>query len=292
MMGEAKRRKNGNEAKFRRLDQQLTGAGVNTDQFGFCDGEAFLAAEQRDPSLLETYAQWVMLRPRDREYDAHVRETVPKLAQLVATVLEEDTLEGSCEMACSLLTKSLDRLGVWSVGMVGSSTFEVKDQDIWRGLHTVDRADFPGARLGHTWVCAPPFVVVDASIKRQRWAGDDIYPYVPSIILDDWGRMTKPTPKDVISAEIRAEMMVARGAIPNGVIYQLEPNLKKFSETFPATEIVIDRLTARYIPTAANLSDGTLEEINSAGEIGRVGREIWSDVIAPAFNADTIWPPR
>ena len=68
------------------------------------------------------------------------------------------------------------------------------------------------------------------------------------------------------------------------MIYQLEPNLQAFGETFPATEIVIGRLTARYVPTAANLSDGTLEEINGGGERGRLGRQIWNDVIVPAFE--------
>lgn len=285
-MGEAKRRQNGDKARFELLDKELTDLGVKTDQFGFCDQREFLAAEGKNPALLEIYAKWVMLRPRDAKYDTHVNRIVPKLARLVATVLEEDELEGSCEMACSLLTKSLDRLGVWSVGMVGSSTFEVKGKNFWRGLHTVDRADFPGARLGHTWVCAPPFIVVDASVKRQRWSGDEIYPYVPSIILDNHGRKTKPTPQDVISTEIRGEMIMAWGTIPNGVIYELEPDLKKFSETFPATEILVDKLTARYIPTAAILSDGTLEEINGGSDKGRIGREIWNNVIAPAFNVD------
>jgi hypothetical protein len=281
-MGEAKRRKQANE--FQLLEQRLLALGVDTGEFGFIDQPAFLAAEQRDPSLLESYAKWVMLRPRAPDYDAHVRTTVPKLAKLVASVLEEDKLEGACEMACSLMTKGLDRLGVWSIGLVGSSTFEVKERGIWRGLHTVDHRDFPGARLGHTWVCAPPFVVVDASIKRQRWTGDIIEPYIPSIILDDVGRKTKPSPKDVISAEVRAEMMTSRGAVSASVIYELEPNLRAFGETFSATEIVVDELTARYVPTAAGLSDGTLEEINSAGSHGRIGREIWDDVIAPAFG--------
>jgi hypothetical protein len=286
-LGEAKRRKRGDIGQFKQLNEELTDLGVKTDQFGFYDQREFLAAERINPALLETYAKWVMLRPRDANYDAHVTKIVPKLAQLVATVLDEDELEGSCEMACSLLTKSLDRLGVWSVGMVGSSTFEVKGKNIWRGLHTVGRPDFPGARLGHTWVCAPPFIVVDASIKRQRWSGDAIYPYVPSIILDNHGRKTKPTPQDVISAEVRSEMMMTRGTIPDRMIYQLEPNLKTFSETFPATEIVVDELTARYIPTAAHLSDGTLEEINGGGDKGRIGREIWNEIIAPAFNVNS-----
>lgn len=286
-MGEAKRRKKLSIARFHQLDKQLTSLGVKTDQFGFCDQPAFLNAELHSPALLEVYAKWVMLRPRDPQYDLHVKTVVPKLANIIAQVLEEDRLEGSCEMACSLLTKGLDRLGVWSIGLVGSSTFEVKEKGIWRGLHTVDRPDFPGARLGHTWVCAPPFVVVDASIKRQRWDGDAIYPFVPNVILDLQGRVTKPTPLEVISPEIQAEMLASRGSIPRNAIYELEPNLREFDETFPATEISVDRLTARYVPTAANLSDGTLEEINSVGERGRDGREIWNGAIAPAFELGT-----
>lgn len=283
-MGQAKHRKRPKPEVYRQLEWQLSKLGIDTTEFGFPDRSAFLAAEKRHPGLLETYAKWVMLRPRDGAYDAHVRETVPKLAGLVSTVLEEDELEGSCEMACSLITKGLDRLGVWSVGIVGSATFEVKDEGIWRGLHTVDRQDFPGAKLGHTWVCAPPFVVVDASIKRQRWSGDSIEPYIPSSILDDVGRKTKPTSVDVISAEIRFELLIQRGSLPSSVIHEFEPNLRAFGKTFPATEIIVDQLTARYVPTAAGLSDGVFEDINTSGSHGRDGREIWHDVIAPAFG--------
>jgi hypothetical protein len=283
-MGQAKHRKQMHADEFNRLDRQLSGLGINTGEFGFTDRPAFHAAERHNPTLIEDYARWVMLRPRDQDYDAHVRATVPRLAQLVATVLAEDGLEGSCEMACSLLTKGLDRLGVWSVGIVGSATFEVKGKDIWRGLHTVDRRDFPGAKLGHTWVCAPPFVVLDASIKRQRWTGDIIEPYIPFIILDEVGRKTKPTPIDVVSAEIRAQLMARSGSLPANIIYELEPNLRAFGETFPATEIVVDQLTARYVPTAAALSDGTFEDINTGGSHGRVGGDIWDNVIAPAFG--------
>ncbi|MEM8575568.1 MAG: hypothetical protein AAGF48_13135 [Pseudomonadota bacterium] len=260
--------------------------GIDTGKFGFADNSTFLAAEKQDPQLLESYAKWVMLRPRDEAYEKHARETVPKLTDLVSTVLEEDKLEGSCEMACSLITKGLDRLGVWSVGIVGSATFEVKDEGIWLGLHTVDRQDFPGAKLGHTWVCAPPFVVVDASIKRQRWSGDSIEPYIPSSILDDVGRKTKPTSVDVISAEIRSELLLRRGSLPPSVIHEFEPNLRAFGKTFPATEIIVDQLTARYVPTASGLSDGAFEDINTNGTHGRDGREIWHDVIAPAFGSN------
>ncbi|PYE80872.1 hypothetical protein [Pseudoroseicyclus aestuarii] len=283
-MGEARRQKKKQASQFEQINRLFQNSGIDTSDFEFVDHPRFIAAEQRNPALLEDYANWVMLRPRDADYDAHVRQTVPRLTQLIADVLEEDRLEGSCQIACSLLTKSLARLGVWSVGIVGSSTYEVRDQGIRRGLHTVDYRDFEGAALGHSWVCAPPFFVVDASIKRQRWSGDAIYPYIPSIILDDVGRKTKPTPMDVISSRVRTEIIMHRGSLPDNIVYEMEPNLRAFSKVFPATQTVIDQLSARYVPTAANMSDGTLEDINSAGARGRVGGQIWNEVIAPAFH--------
>lgn len=79
-MGEAKRRRNGDKVRFERLNKELTNLGVKTNQLGFCDKREFLAAERRNPPSLETYAKWVMLRPRVAKYDANVDRIVPKLA--------------------------------------------------------------------------------------------------------------------------------------------------------------------------------------------------------------------
>ena len=110
-----------------------------------------------------------MLRPRDDAYNQHVRDVVPRLTEMLAAALLSDGMEGGCVAASGMMSRMLDRLGVWSFGVAGCLTLEVKTRSLWRGLATVDDLDFPDAALGHSWVIAPPYHVVDASLMVQRW---------------------------------------------------------------------------------------------------------------------------
>ena len=154
--------------------------GVNTSEFGFYDQCEFLEQEKVNSEYLSNYAKWVMFRPVSEDYKVHAQSVVPKLTELISKALAEDHWEGSCVAASALITRMLDRLEVWSFGVVGSVAFSVNEPALWRGLHTVDDKDFADAALGHAWVCAPPFVIVDASARLQRWGNDPILAYIPT----------------------------------------------------------------------------------------------------------------
>jgi hypothetical protein len=154
-MGEAKRRKAKAIQGFEGLDAYLRGLGIDTSQFGFYDQDAFTEAERKEPEFLENYAQWVALRPRDEAYNRHARDVVGCLSDRLAQSLKADAFDGGCVAAAGMMTRMLDRLGVWSFGVVGSIILEVESRDLWRGLQIADIPDFPGAALGHSWVgCA------------------------------------------------------------------------------------------------------------------------------------------
>lgn len=184
-MGEAKQRKLHAAGAHDRLTAELLGAGIDPTAFGFYDQPAFAAQEQRDTTYLEKYADWVMTRPIDEPYEAHVRATVPKLASLVAAALAADDMQGGCITAYSMLTRMLDRLGVWSFGVIGSANLDVPHLELRRSLHTIDDKDHPGSVLGHAWVCAPPFFIVDASLALQHWTGTRMAAFVPPVVLAD-----------------------------------------------------------------------------------------------------------
>ena len=280
-MGEAKRRSQFKNMQFVRLTEMLHSHGVNTDEFAFYDQPSFIEQEKYQPEYLEHYAKWVLLRPTTDTYQFHVRSVVPRLSQLISTALMEDQWEGSCILATGLMTRMLDRLNVWSFGIRGSATFSVQERSIWRGLHSVDVEDFPGAALGHAWVCAPPYIVVDASAATQRWGDDPIRKYIPSFILDDSGLRTKPIVSDVVSAPIRARYALTEGREDQNLHYRLESRLRDFGKTFPATKVPLGPLVARYIPIAITQSDVDLENINKGGGVGRTGEELWQDVVRP-----------
>ena len=280
-MGEAKRRNQVADMQFCRLTEMFQSHGVNTNEFAFYDQPSFTDREKSQPEYLEHYAKWVTLRPTNDTYRSHVRSVVPRLAQLISTALIEDQWEGSCILATGLITRMLDRLNVWSFGVRGSAVFSVPDLSLWRGLHSIDYADFPGAALGHAWVCAPPYFIVDASVALQKWGTDPIRNHIPLYILDHIGVRTKPTVTDVVSATIRAQFALTEGREDQNLHYRLESRLRDFGRCFPAVKISAGSLSAKYIPAAITQSDVDLDKINEGGSIGRTGDELWRDVVKP-----------
>lgn len=283
-MGESKRRQKSKTQEFRRLEKMFKSHNIDTSRFAFYDQPAFLQREKIAPEYLSHYARWVALRPINNTYATHVMSIVPKLAQLLADALHKDNWEGPCVAATAIMTRSLDRLNVWSFGVTGSATFSIPNRSIWRALHIVDHQDFPGAALGHSWVCAPPFYVVDTTAALQRWGTDPIRDYIPRAILDDVGSRAKARVEDVVSASIRQEIAMHEGYSDPNLHHRIQPNLRDFGRHFPATQTTIDSLKIKYIPIAIRQDEATLEEINTAGGIGRTGRQLWEEVIGPAFS--------
>lgn len=120
-MGEAKRRRINAPKDFSSLDAFLRDWDVDTGRFGFYDQKEFIVHEQRNPEFLELYGKWVMQRPRDAEYDEHVRAVVPKLGKLLLNALERDGFQRGCVAASGMMSRMLDRLGVWSFAVGGST---------------------------------------------------------------------------------------------------------------------------------------------------------------------------
>ncbi|MDJ0276020.1 hypothetical protein QLH51_04275 [Sphingomonas sp. 2R-10] len=285
-MGEARDRKIRAAGAHDRLTAGFVAAGVDPTAFGFYDQAAFLAQEQRDGSYLEKYAEWVATRPVDAVYEAHVRATVPKLASLVAAALTADDMQGGCMTAFSMLTRMLDRLGVWSFGVIGSANLDVPHLDLRRCLHTIDVRDHPDAVLGHAWVCAPPFFIVDASLALQHWAGTPMAGFVPPVVLGDAATapIVRPGVDDCVSADVRAIHAEAERRLDPNLHHRLEPRLAAFGGRFPAREILLGQLSVRYVPIAIRQTNEPLEMVNAGSGKGRPAITIWNDEVAPAFG--------
>jgi hypothetical protein len=244
-----------------------------------------MAAEKRDPTILEQYAQWVALRPRDAAYDAHVHAIVPRLTTLLAQTLRADGMLGGCVAAAGMMTRMLDRLGVWSFGVHGCLTLEVGSQELWRGFAIFDDIDFSGGVQGHSWVVAPPYGIVDPSLILQRLDDDPIQPFVPATLLCSTEfRIVTPDVTDLVAARIGAKYALRDGRVDPQLHHRLDPRLRQFGQIFPAMEVMSGELLLRYVPTAIRQTDVPLELINAEGKIGRPAIETWRETIAPAFG--------
>lgn len=281
-MGEAKRRALARASAHDRMDEMLRGVGVDTTRFGFYDQPAFMEQEIRDGRFLERYAEWVQSRPRTEDYDARGRSLVPRLAGFLADLFEREGMQRSCVHASAMMPRILDRLGVWSFGLKGSMVMEVADEDLWRGQSMCDFADFAGAELGHAWVVAPPFVIVDPTVRLQSPAGDPMNAYLPPIVAVEEAAVVRPTVDDVVSAEMRAHYARQEGRADERLHLRLVPQLAAFASGFPAREACFGPLSLRYVPAGVRISDVELELINGAAE-RLTGAEVWNEHVLPEF---------
>lgn len=281
-MSEAKRRAAERAGSHAPLDKKLRDLGIDTGAFGFYDQPAFVAQEAIDRQFLDAYALWVQSRPRSEEYDVRALVIVPRLAAFLADLFEREDMQRSCVHVSSMMPRILDRLGVWSFALKGSMIMSVPTREIRRAQTVEDLPAPPGAEIGHSWVVAPPFVIVDPTVRLQNPPGDAINAYIPPIVAVEDAPLIKPTVDDIVSAELREHFARREGREDSQLHHRAVPHLRAFGREFPSRQVTIGDLQLRYVPVAVRISDVPLEMINGAAETLR-GAEVWNDHVAPAF---------
>jgi hypothetical protein len=269
--------------EFEMLEGYLYGLGIDTSKPGFYDSPAFQTQAQSNLYFAETYARFVKLRPITEAYEARVKMIVPRLCQLIVDVFKADRWEGGCLEASWMMSRMLDRLGIWNYTPIGSVTFEVEHKGLCCGFYRHDFKDFPEAILGHAWVVAPPFKLVDATVSLQRLGDDPIREYLPVCVSALEVTPLKLEVSDIISFRMRESFLSWEGSLDEALHLRLDRRLGHFAETFPPSRIDHGALMIRYVPLEINLCDLPLEEINADAHLGRPAKVIWQDIILPAF---------
>ena len=291
-MSSAKHRQ-GNGAKdrtFARINRKLKQCGVDVHAFGYYDQPAFVALEQIDPTALELYSTWVIHRPRDAHNLAHARDVIPKLATVVERRLEREQGLGACVNVATMMARMLDRLGVWSFAVRGSLTIEIPSRP------KVGRRYFPECDLrdnednvtGHGWLVAPPFLIVDPTLRHQKWVDlqPEISSILPKVVAAEDGAVVRPRWYDVVSDTLIALNRVPKSKLNGDLPYKFKPDLARIEKSLPGRDIRIGDLSLRYIAGAVTVSDRPLEEMEwvSPATPGLRPIHIWTQDVAPAFG--------
>lgn len=260
-------------------------SGIDPDRFGFYDQLGFLARENADPAYLERYAQWVLKRPRSPYYEDHVRAVVPKLAHLLSETFAVHDAHGRCHYACSMMTRMLDLLQVWSFGLFGSVVIEAPDRGLKRTMRTMafKRDLDPDTAAGHAWVCAPPFLIVDTTLALQRWDAA-ILPLLPGVVVaGSEASKVEARVEDIVDDHVRDLFADAEGWRDPYLHQRLDPSLRGFHRTFPARDVITPDLNMRFVPVLIRQPTERLAEIEMKRG-GPSGQAVWNSIVAPAFG--------
>ncbi len=118
---------------------------------------------------------------------------------------------------------------------------------------------------GHGWLVAPPFVVVDPTLKHQKWIDLDpaISGLLPHFVAAEGGAVIRPRWDDVVSDSLIEKYNVPKSELNSDLPYQFKPDLRRFEKGLPGRDVRIDGLSLRYIAGAVTVSDRPLEEMPS-----------------------------
>lgn len=285
-MGEAKRRRGaGPSSRFEQVVALYTNLGIDMSAPGFFDDSRFLAAEKEDPAILETYGEFVGLRPYTQTETDTARRLVPLLADMVCEEVETSGRLGMCVDAAQLLGRCLDRLGIWNYTVVGamSAAVQVTGGRIRRHFWVVDDLDPGAGQLGHVWITAPPFGLVDVTFAQQGWP-DHITAAAPRFVLSDTITPEAATADDMVAPQYQAAYRRQFGhPVPPRHFNGLDRDYPAFARRFPGFSVKVGEIAARYFPTGIRAPDSSLETMFS-GDAAR----FWNRRIVPALDVAPI----
>ncbi len=246
---------------------------------GFYDEPEFLALEQNNPAVLEDYARYVLNRKRSHEEDTRTRRVVQSIAEAIGAESSLNDRLGNCANYSMAIMRMLEAQGIWCFMVKGSIRFDfapelkLEPQHFWvRDISL----DFEGGFMGHAWVVAPPFVILDFTIGSQRMLHGE-NDYIPhNVILEE------------PNAPASAPLLVLYHADPNHrpSSFRQTPDLAKLWRSLPPRIVVADKVKITYQPDGVSAPDIGLGAMQRPSIGGRIPSTFYQECVQPKLASD------
>ncbi len=198
--------------------------------------------------LLERYPDLAVmlaakaLRPVNPDKLERRAAITQQLTRSAGQWLELTGQRGACLNTCNDLLLALESEGVPCIGVTGSL-------EIWPRTPGVDSVMFAALNtetpIGHTWVIAAPYLIVDPSIGSNDYA-PNLKAIIPSVMLERTVQTTTPSPEAVFSAELK-DLLGGQIGTPLASD-MLGVNLEQLWSLLPSQQIRTAELALEYTP--------------------------------------------
>lgn len=285
LRGRPKRDSSKRMARYWRSLSELTAEfeamGLSLAQPGFYDEPAFRAAEDRDPELLFSYGRFVARREYSNPYLEKARREIPFIAQQFHAALSAQGTLGACVNASMALSRILDQEGFWNFCEVGGVHIEYPASSGLKAT-TFQQVGAGPMTSGHGWIHAPPFRVVDITLRQQPYAGAEAQ-FIPSIVLAKSSPAVSADPSDVITPSSCYELS-QQGIAPRAMLERVHGTWREFTRCFPPTLVEHEGTKIKYVPFKISVSDKPLSQITNQTYQGRYPSQVYQDM-QPALAA-------
>ncbi len=259
------------------LEAEFKKAGIGFTNPGFYDDPAFIKRENIDPDFLQEYAAYVMQRNYGSSYLAKVEQEIPLVARIINSELIKEGRFGACVDYSMLLSRVLEKRGIWNYIVKGSLTiqfpeqFGIKDKFFWSFDPSKEFA------AAHAWVVAPPFDILDVTVKQQQYPKHETT-LLPDLICARGLKACEISDEDLMSYDLR-EDIYRRSGLRKGLIEIVRPDLPRLWKRFlPLKFISENGIKLKYIPVGIAAPDTSFER-STLRYHGVLGIDLFNDII-------------
>lgn len=179
--------------------------GIDPSKPGLHDTPAFLVAEAQAPAAMNLVARLVEARSYSPDELKHAEHRILVAASAIANRVARDGRPGLCVTASSVLSRILDELHVWNYTAKSNLTIHFPHSVSARPryFYSIDEGNFIAP---HAIVVAPPFAVVDVTVKYQAYDNPAMSAYLPEVAASKDFRPYKVNPDELASPVARAQL--------------------------------------------------------------------------------------
>jgi len=138
---------------------------------------------------------------------------------------------------------------------------------------------------GHVWLVAPPFEIVDVTLKTQPYARGEAA-LLPASVVTETAQRIVPAAEEYVAASILKREHARRGRLPRDIHLEISPDLARAVKAFPSWQVEVGTTTLRYAAGGVTVSDGpSLYAITSRRWNGLLAGEVFDQVVQPVLRA-------
>lgn len=246
---------------------------------GFYDDPVFMAAEAKDPTLLDAYAEHVEGLTHDETYLKYARDRISRSARFLHDRLLADGRKGACVDMSQMLSRFLEQQGVWNyIVKGGTAVYPAAHTGVKSAFHWLydSHADAKSA-APHAWVCAPPCNVVDLTLGRQENSGEEDR-LLQSPIVAERARRSAPRIEEVFDPPLRAayERRLGRPITMSDLV-RIDKGLVAKLRRRGTWEVELPDVVIRYVGCGGTAPDLPFNRARGWLMNGKSGWDLWSE---------------
>jgi hypothetical protein len=240
------------------LEKLFSSHHIDFSNPGFYDLPEFLAVERTDNQFLDKYAEYVDRKHHAPEYLDRVRTFVPQLASFVHKALLREGRLGACIDVSGMVSRILDKEGIWSYAVAGGLTIEFPRESALSSSH-FGVIGGESKIAAHMWIRVPPFAVLDITLSAQPWDSKRRQ-FLDGFVLAEESKPTRATVKQLVDmSEINRFRVFADREITMKDVKARIPHAFLFMERFHAFSVEFGPVSLAYAPTKISATEEKLE---------------------------------